>query len=53
MCYLSAHYATLMSENKHFLAMSQDRAFGWSNISKHELLFQWDCIMIIQRSVLV
>ena len=50
-CCFSAKHETLKRKNEDCLTQNQDNVSKWSDMSIHELLFQWDITMKIQLSV--
>jgi len=51
--YLLLFRSALRSKSKDWLAWNQNNVSEWSDMSTHELSFQWASIIKIQLSVLV
>jgi hypothetical protein len=52
-CSFSAKHAALRRKSKDWSARNQNNVSEWSNMSAHELLFQWASTIKIQLSVLI
>jgi hypothetical protein len=52
-CCFSAKHVSLRRKSKDWLARNQNNVSEWSDMSIHEMLFQWASTIKIQLSVLV